>query len=591
MKHALLLCLAALAAGASALSAPGGFRVSAAAWEGCEMLKPKTCEVHSDTCALCTAPNGKRLCFEPKIAAFLPADTFTCEGATVDGAGEAANAPDNKKKPWLGCEALKPAACEAAADTCALCTSHTGKRLCFDPKIAAILPPSSFSCTGTKDAGGDAPGADELETPGEEPKPSPKPWAKCKGLAGTNCTDAPECVLCTTPKGKEACLNEKVAQMLPPAIFKCTKDAGDDAPAAATLAVAVGKKRPAPWKGCETQPGDATCAADPACSLCTTLSGTTLCFDTKISRFLPSDVFKCASGEAVALAAAADGDDDAPPAPWTPCETYDAAECASAADACATCTTPDGDAFCFRRTAVPTLSPAVFECEPAPEAALAAAAGKGKGKGKGKGPKPWAGCERLKGKNCTRAPGCELCATASGEATCFSEKVAKKLPSFVFKCTKGEEGALAAAAGKKEPKPWWSGCEMLKGPACAADPKCALCATPKGKTMCFEADTAQSLPPFVFNCTAPAAPAGPIFSRFSRFGVVPAQKKGVDKPAPTPPKPWTPCEAFSAIECAAAGAECAACALRDGSDMCFSLPVAARLPPSAFKCELPDESA
>lgn len=68
-----LALLALLAAPADARRThPRGLRVSRGAWEGCEMLKPSTCEAHADTCALCTVPSGKRLCFAPKVAAFLP---------------------------------------------------------------------------------------------------------------------------------------------------------------------------------------------------------------------------------------------------------------------------------------------------------------------------------------------------------------------------------------------------------------------------------------------------------------------------------------------------------------------------------------
>ncbi len=49
--------------------------------------------------------------------------------------------PASKKKKWVACEAFNETECSDNDDKCALCTTPAGDPLCFNPKIAAMLPP------------------------------------------------------------------------------------------------------------------------------------------------------------------------------------------------------------------------------------------------------------------------------------------------------------------------------------------------------------------------------------------------------------------------------------------------------------------
>ena len=76
----------------------------------------------------------------------------------------------------------------------------------------------------------------------------------------------------------------------------------------------------------------------------------------------------------------------------------------------------------------------------------------------------------------------------------------------IFKCKAGGLQAveLNAAFGLAKENKTGAGCYKLKGANCTSNSNCSLCATPKGKEICFAAPVAKMLPP----CESPAAAPG-----------------------------------------------------------------------------------
>ncbi|PSC73148.1 cathepsin H [Micractinium conductrix] len=604
-----------------------------APWQVCEMLVGGDCD--KTRCQLCTLfDSNKSMCFEPEIAAKLPAAIFTCDGAQPQPPVEpqpeeaAAGAVLSKPAPKVICELKGAAACAADAGECSLCTRVDGKQLCFNPAVAARLSPWAFKCSGalpkptpmaaSRRAGpsdaepGAACGALGLgkcaaqagcvecervdgwklcfaeaaaaelspyayRCPNNDAEPAleaaaaaapkPAPWTMCESLSAANCTANPACSLCTMPSGKPMCFNDKIAAKLPPAIFKCTKNAEPAEPALDAAAAAAGAPKPAPWAVCDALAAT-NCTTNPACTLCTLPSGKQHCFNDKSAAKLPPAIFKCSKDAELALEAAAAA---APkPAPWTVCESLSAANC-TANPACSLCTMPSSKPMCFNDKIAAKLPPAIFKCtknaEPAEPALDAAAAAAGAPK-----PAPWAVCDALAATNCTANPACTLCTLPSGKQHCFNDKSAAKLPPAIFKCSKDAEPALeAAAAAAPKPAPW-TVCESLSAANCTANPACSLCTMPSGKLMCFNDKIAAKLPPAIFKCTKDAEPAEP------------AKPAVVAATAAAPGPAWEPCEALPAANCTAT---CELCTLPSGKHLCFNPKIAAKLPPAIFHCQKP----
>lgn len=292
-----------------------------ATWEVCEAYSKAECAAHEDRCSLCTSLKGKALCFDPKTAAKLPpcecaegwsdtmgclgscaatlharhtpaacvpttpkvhpnlsprskTDIFHCTGGKGAGEGTVATQQADPPAPWEVCEAWNATECADHEDSCSLCTDLEGKQLCFEPFIAAKLPPFIFKCTGPPPP---APAAVAAVA-------KPKPWAICEAYNATECADHEDsCSLCTTPKGKQLCFDPSIAAKLPPSIFKCT-GLPPPAPATASLVTMDG---PRPWPACEKYDGDECEEHKSMCARCCTPKGKPLCFDPFIAAKLP----------------------------------------------------------------------------------------------------------------------------------------------------------------------------------------------------------------------------------------------------------------------------------------------------------------